>query len=45
MLTGGGDEVDDAGELVEFVGADVGTVREAEIDLGGARVVSMYFSS
>lgn len=33
MATGGGYEVDDPGELVEFVGADVGTVREAEIDL------------
>ncbi len=33
MPAGGGDEVNYAGELVEFVGADVGTVREAEIDL------------
>ena len=33
MAAGGRDEVDYAGELVEFVGTDVGTVREAEVDL------------
>ena len=33
MPAGGGDEVDDAGEFVEFVGADVGAVGEAEVDL------------
>ena len=36
-----GDEVDDAGEFVQFVGADVGTVREAEIDLWAQQAVSM----
>ncbi len=39
----GGDEVDDPGEFVEFVGADVGTVREAEIDLWAQQSISMHF--
>ena len=29
----GGDEGEDLGEFVEFVGADVGAVGEAEVDL------------
>lgn len=33
MPPGGGDEGDYLGELVEFVGADVGAVGEAEVDL------------
>ena len=46
MPTRGGDEVDNPGELVKFVGADVGTVREAEIDLWEAQqAVSLYFIS
>ena len=41
-IGGGGDEIDHFGELVEFFGADVGAVREAEVDLHASINIWLY---